>query len=166
MHHRLALFLSICLLLPASSLAGINRKTERVLEKIIEIGRQDKRTQDHLDVLCHRFGGRPIGSDAYDNAAEWVGHMFRSWGMKVIYEKAGTLPVGFNRGPWFGKMTSPESMHLHFATPSYTAGTRGRVAAPAVLDAGARCPSCGQVFIPESLAKGKMAQVEVSIEDK
>ncbi len=29
-----------------------------------------------------------------------------------------------------------------------------------------RCPSCGQVFIPESLAKGKMAQVEVSIEDK
>ena len=29
-----------------------------------------------------------------------------------------------------------------------------------------RCPSCGQVFIPESLAKGQMAQVEVSIEDK
>ena len=29
-----------------------------------------------------------------------------------------------------------------------------------------RCPVCGQVYIPESLAKGKMAQVEVSIEDK
>ncbi|MEG1602556.1 MAG: LIM domain-containing protein [Cloacibacillus sp.] len=29
-----------------------------------------------------------------------------------------------------------------------------------------RCPQCGQVFIPESLAKGKMAQVEISIEDK
>jgi len=29
-----------------------------------------------------------------------------------------------------------------------------------------RCPVCGQVFIPESLARGKMAQVEVSIEDK
>ncbi len=29
-----------------------------------------------------------------------------------------------------------------------------------------RCPKCGQVFIPEELAKGKMAQVEVSIEDK
>lgn len=29
-----------------------------------------------------------------------------------------------------------------------------------------RCPVCGQVYIPESLAKGKMAQVEVSIEEK
>ncbi len=29
-----------------------------------------------------------------------------------------------------------------------------------------RCPSCGQVYIPEDLAKGKMMQVEVSIEDK
>lgn len=29
-----------------------------------------------------------------------------------------------------------------------------------------RCPVCGQVYIPENLAKGKMAQVEVSIEDK
>lgn len=29
-----------------------------------------------------------------------------------------------------------------------------------------RCPSCGQVYIPESLAKGKMMQVETSIEDK
>ena len=29
-----------------------------------------------------------------------------------------------------------------------------------------RCPVCGQVFIPESLAREKMAQVEVSIEDK
>ena len=29
-----------------------------------------------------------------------------------------------------------------------------------------RCPECGQVFIPEELAKGKMAQVEISIEDK
>mgnify|MGYP007129175069 CR=1 FL=1 len=25
-----------------------------------------------LDVLTNRFGGRPIGSDAYDNAAEWM----------------------------------------------------------------------------------------------
>ncbi len=29
-----------------------------------------------------------------------------------------------------------------------------------------RCPSCGQVFIDKNLAKGKMASVEESFEDK
>lgn len=29
-----------------------------------------------------------------------------------------------------------------------------------------RCPKCGQVFIPESLASGKMSEVEISLEDK
>ncbi len=109
-------------------------KTNSVVKKIIEIGKNDNRTMKHLDVLCHRFGGRPIGSAAYDNAAEWVGKKFKEWGMKVEYDEAGTLPVGFNRGHWTGKMTSPRTMHLHFATPSYTAGTKGKQVAPAVLE--------------------------------
>ena len=29
-----------------------------------------------------------------------------------------------------------------------------------------KCPSCGMVYIPESLALGKMAEVEKSLEDK
>lgn len=29
-----------------------------------------------------------------------------------------------------------------------------------------RCPKCGQVFIPEDLAKGKMSQLEKSLEEK
>lgn len=29
-----------------------------------------------------------------------------------------------------------------------------------------RCPKCGQVYIPEDLAKGKMAQLEKSLEEK
>lgn len=29
-----------------------------------------------------------------------------------------------------------------------------------------RCPKCGQVFIGEALAKGRMAEVESSLEDK
>lgn len=28
------------------------------------------------------------------------------------------------------------------------------------------CPQCGQVFVPESLATGKMAEVEKTLEDK
>jgi uncharacterized Zn finger protein len=29
-----------------------------------------------------------------------------------------------------------------------------------------RCPKCGQVFIPEELTKGRMADVEMQLEDK
>jgi len=131
-------FARIACLLPALALLSpalsATEPVDPVMAKIIEIGRRDNRTMKHLDVLCHRFGGRPIGSAAYDNAADWAGRKFREWGMQVVYEEAGRLAVGFNRGPWFGKMTSPECMHLHFATPSYSAGTRGRVAAPAVRE--------------------------------
>ena len=41
-----------------------------VVEKIIEIGQQDNQATHQLDILTNRFGGRPIGSDAYENAAE------------------------------------------------------------------------------------------------
>ena len=29
-----------------------------------------------------------------------------------------------------------------------------------------RCPKCGEVYIPEELANGKMAEVEQNLEDK
>jgi hypothetical protein len=29
-----------------------------------------------------------------------------------------------------------------------------------------RCPECGQAFIPEELARGRMSEVETSLEDK
>lgn len=29
-----------------------------------------------------------------------------------------------------------------------------------------RCPECGEVFIPEELAKGRIANVEMQLEDK
>lgn len=100
-------------------------QTDTVVRKIIEIGKADNQVMDHLDIVCNRFGGRPIGSDAYENAAEWAADKFREWGMQVIMDSVGELPVGFNRGPWFGRMLSEEGMQLHFATPSYTAGTQG-----------------------------------------
>ncbi len=100
-------------------------QTDPVVDRIIEIGKADNQTMHHLDILCNRFGGRPIGSDAYENAAEWAAGKFREWGMQVEMDEAGELPVGFNRGPWFGRMLAVEGMHLHFATPSYTSGTKG-----------------------------------------
>ena len=103
----------------------LQAQTDPVVEKIIEIGTTDNQTMDHLDILCNRFGGRLIGSDAYENAALWAASKFEEWGMEVIMDEVGELPVGFNRGPWFGRMLSDNGMHLHFATPSYTSGTKG-----------------------------------------
>ncbi len=98
---------------------------DAVTRKIIEAGKTDNRTMQHLDILTNRIGGRLSGSDAYANAVEWTSGQMRSWGMEVRVEDAGTVPVGFNRGPWFGKLLGENGMDLHFATPSYTAGTKG-----------------------------------------
>ena len=54
-----------------------------VVDRIIEMGRTDNRVMHHLDVLTNRFGGRPVGSDAYANATEWVAHTFKAWGLEV-----------------------------------------------------------------------------------
>ena len=105
--------------------SGIRAQQGRIIDRIIEIGTTDNRTMNHLDVISNRFGGRLVGSDAYDNAALWCASQFRSWGMDVIMDEAGSVPVGFNRGPWFGRMLSDNGMILHFATPSYTSGTKG-----------------------------------------
>ncbi len=112
----------ISIWLATSSSAQSERK---VIEQIIEIGKNDNQTMNHLDILCNRFGGRPVGSAAYDNAAEWAASKFEEWGMEVELDEAGELPIGFNRGPWFGRLLGEEGMHLHFATPSYTSGTKG-----------------------------------------
>ena len=99
---------------------------ESVVNKIIEMGQNDNQVMHHLDILTNRFGGRPIGSDAYNNAGEWMLREYRKWGLEARAEEAGELQVGFNRGPWFRKLISHDKgMVLHFATPSYTSGTKG-----------------------------------------
>lgn len=103
----------------------LGAQNAKVIERIIEIGTEDNRTMEHLDVLCNRIGGRLIGSDAYDNAVDWCAYMFEKWGLEVWKQEVGELPVGFNRGPWSGRMLGGEGMTLHFATPSYTVGTKG-----------------------------------------
>lgn len=100
-------------------------QNDKTVDRIIEIAKTDNQTMHHLDVLCNRFGGRLVGSDAYENAANWAASKFRDWGMQVQMDEVGSVPVGFNRGPWFGRMMGEESMTLHFVTPSYTSGTKG-----------------------------------------
>lgn len=106
---------------------------DAAIKKIIEIGKNDNQVMNHLDVLTNRFGGRLAGSDAYNNAAEWAVAKFKEWGLEAEFQEAGSVPVGFNRGPWFGRLLGENGMSLHFATPSYSSGTKG--------------PQCGHVVM-------------------
>lgn len=120
--------LSTLILSAGITLAGAQgaiAQNDPVTDRIIQIGTEDNRTMEYLDVLSNKIGGRLIGSDAYDNAVDWCAHMFEEWGLEVWKQEAGEVPVGFNRGPWFGRMLGGDGMMLHFATPSYTVGTKG-----------------------------------------
>lgn len=100
-------------------------QTDSIVQKIIEIGQTDNQTMLHLDMLANRIGGRPIGSANYETAVVWAAQQFKNWGMEVILHETGVLPIGFNRGPWFGRLLDENGTILHFATPSYTVGTKG-----------------------------------------
>ncbi len=107
---------------------------DKIVKKIIETGTTDNRTMEHADFLANRIGGRLIGSAALTEAEAWVKEQFESWGLEVMVQEAGQINVGFNRGPWFGRMISEDGMNLHFATPSYTAGTRGKQAGHVLIE--------------------------------
>lgn len=117
---KLRLLLIAILLLPCQMQAQ-----NAAVKKIQQMAIEDNHTMQHLDILCNRIGGRPIGSAAYDNAVEWAVRSFTEWGIEVTTEKAGEMSVGFNRGGWWGRMSGEEQMTLHFATPSYSVGTKG-----------------------------------------
>jgi len=111
-----------------------------VVANIIELGKTNNTVMQLEDTLANRIGGRIVGSDALLHAEKWVAKLLRSWGYEVMVQEVGQMKVGFERGPWFGRMLSEDGMILHFATPSYTAGTKG--------------PQMGRVVIePETLAE-------------
>ncbi len=120
---RVFRFLPVLLLLVSGIAAG---QTDPVIEKIKELSATDNRVMELADVLTNRFGDRVTGSDGYYNASMWALNEMRSWGMKAELEEAGELPVGFNRGPFSGEMVYPRTMALHFSTPAYTSGTKGK----------------------------------------
>jgi carboxypeptidase Q len=109
----------------ASTPATLQGQSDPVVQKIIELGTTDNQAMVWADYATNRFGGRLTGSDAYNNAAQWALWQFGEWGLEAELHEVGEIPVGFNRGPWFGKMVTPEEKALYFGTPSFTAGTKG-----------------------------------------
>ncbi|MCF0177171.1 MAG: M20/M25/M40 family metallo-hydrolase [Bacteroidales bacterium] len=117
------IFLTLALLVCVFRVSAQNDKA--TVQRILEEGLNNNKTMEWEDVLTNRFGGRLIGSHAYSDACDWAEAMFKSWGLKVYRQEVGEVPVGFNRGPWFGRMIGGSNSALHFTTPSYTAGTKG-----------------------------------------
>ena len=104
------------------------------VEQIVSAGARRVQVMDHLDVLCNRIGPRLTGSDNLTNACEWVRDRFESFGIEnARLEPWGEFPVGFNRGPWFGRVIQPEPKSLEFMTMAWSAGTKGAVRGKAVL---------------------------------
>ena len=104
------------------------------VKKIMEMSREDNRVMEHLDVLCNRFGGRLVGSAGFENSQAWIVKQLEEWGLEVTLEKAGEVPVGFNRGGWWGRAMGEYSETLYFTTPSYTAGTKGKQRGHVVIE--------------------------------
>lgn len=116
---------AVAVLVAAACTLGVYAQ-DKVVKSVLEAGRSDNRTMQHADHLANVIGGRIVGSAALTEAEAWVKEQFESWGLEVLLQEAGGIPVGFNRGPWSGRMLSEDGFALHFGTPSYTAGTRGR----------------------------------------
>lgn len=119
------LFLTL-VLVSWAFVCGMAQKS--TVQKMMDESRNNPRAEYFLDILTGRFGGRLIGSDAFENAQQWMAREFKKWGVEVRLEEVGELPFGFNRGPWFGRAIGAEEFglrDLHFVTPSYTSGTHG-----------------------------------------
>ncbi len=100
-------------------------QTDPVVARIIELGTKDNQVMTWNDFASNRFGGRETGTNAYTDATLWAAWQFKQFGLDAQLEEVGEIPVGFNRGPWFGKMLKPAEKALRFGTPSFTAGTKG-----------------------------------------
>ena len=65
MKHGLNLFSRSCiscLLLASLSTVNLSAQSDaKVIDRIMEIGENDNRTMEHLDVLSNKIGGRLIG---------------------------------------------------------------------------------------------------------
>jgi cyclophilin family peptidyl-prolyl cis-trans isomerase len=133
-----------------------------IVKKIIELGTNDNQVMTWNDYASNRFGGRETGTNAYTDATAWAVWQFKQWGFEAELDEVGEVPVGFNRGPWFGKMTKPTEKALFFGTPSFTAGTKGVQRGPVVILKTDPYSIPGRNATPENVEK-KRAAVQAAI---
>ncbi len=133
------------------------QQDDSAVAKIIQIGKTDNQVMTWNDYASNRFGGRETGTNAYNDATQWAVWQFKQWGIDAELDEAGEVPVGFNRGPWFGKMLKPSEKALRFGTPSFTAGTKGVQKGGVVILKADPFSIPGRNTTPENVEKKKAA---------
>jgi hypothetical protein len=156
-----ALLFAIAVVVLASMAASVQTPArpadDPVIKKVIELGTTDNRVMLWNDYASNRFGGRETGTNAYNDAAAWAVWQFQQWGLEAELDEAGEVPVGFNRGPWFGKMVAPAEKALFFGTPSFTAGTKGVERGPVAILKTDPFSIPGRNASPENVEKKRVA---------
>lgn len=103
--------------------------------KIIEEGKNRSQWMLTLHYLTKDIGARLTSSPELDKAYSWTAGRFRSFGLKNVHvEKWGEFPVGFERGPSWGRIVSPYVSEIIFTTPAWTLGTNGPLRGQAVYE--------------------------------
>ena len=62
-------FLSILVLAMAFTAV---RAEDKVVRKVLELGKTDNRVMEHVDILANVIGGRPVGSHNLEDAERWA----------------------------------------------------------------------------------------------
>jgi len=109
------------------------RTADPVVARILELGEQDNRVQEHLHTLCKTIGPRLTGTAGYDRAARWAMEEFQSFGLQARLETWGEFPMRFERGYSTGGMVEPAEVDYTFTTSAWTNGTGGPRRGPALL---------------------------------
>lgn len=135
----------------------VHAQDDAIVSKIVQLGQSDNQVMTWNDYASNRFGGRETGTNAYNDATEWAVWQFKQFGIDAQLEEAGEVPVGFNRGPWFGKMLRPTEKALRFGTPSFTAGTKGVQKGGVVVLKADPFSIPGRNTTPENVEKKKAA---------
>lgn len=105
---------------------------DAVVNAIYAVSDDDILVMDWLDQLSNGIGPRLTSSKKLTEACFWAKGRFHAFGLSnARVESWGKFPVGFDRGPSFGRMTQPEKRELVAMTRAWTAGTDGTVRGPA-----------------------------------
>ncbi len=110
--------------------------TRKTIERLRQANQNDNQVMEHLRYMTKEIGPRLTGSDGINESYEWTRKQFESYGLEAWVEEWGEWPVGFNRGPWSGKVIVPGKGEkpLEFNTHSWTAGTDGPTRGAAILE--------------------------------
>ena len=103
--------------------------------KVVDEGKNHNNLYSQLKYLTKHIGPGVTGSPQLMAADEWAMRAMRNYGFSNVHlEEWDVVPVGFWRGPNSkARMIAPVEMPLVFSTNNWTAGTRGAVKGPALL---------------------------------